>query len=250
MSGRLHGRVAIVTGAGNGIGAAIASRFVSEGASVVVADIDGIAAQKVASSLGSAAIAVKVDVAVYSDVLQMVEEGVRRFRTVDILVNNAGTTHLPMAAIDVDESTFDRVLAVNFKSLFNTIRAIAPVFKRAGNGSIVNIGSVGGLRPRPGLVWYGASKGALANATKGLAIELAPLNIRVNNISPSVADTALLNSFVGVEAGRKLNDLLNTIPLGRLATSQDVASAAVFLASEEASFVTGADLCVDGGRNI
>lgn len=250
MSGRLQGKVAIVTGAGSGFGAAIATRFVAEGARVVVADIDHAAGRRAAAALGDSALAVHVDVADSRSVQGMVDAAVAHFGRVDVLVNNAGTTHRPAPAADVGEAEFDRVLGVNLKSIYNGVKAIVPVFKTHGGGVIINIGSVGGSRPRPGLVWYGATKGAVANATKGLAAELAPLKIRVNNIAPSVADTPLLANFVGDTPGDDLRQLLSTIPLGRLATPGDVANAALYIASNEASFVTGIDFCVDGGRNI
>jgi 3-oxoacyl-[acyl-carrier protein] reductase len=246
---RLHGKVAIVTGGASGFGAGIAARFVEEGARVVVADINDSAAHRTRQQLG-AALALSVDVTSCVAVKAMVEASVREFGRVDILVNNAGITHLPAPAAEVSEADFERVFAVNVKSIYNAVRAIVPVYATQGGGVIINVGSVGATRPRPGLVWYGASKGAVATATKGLAAELAPLKIRVNNIAPSVGDTPLLADFVGHAPDRNLPRLLDTIPLGRLATPADVASAALYLASDEASFVTGIDLGVDGGRNI
>jgi 3-oxoacyl-[acyl-carrier protein] reductase len=246
---RLQGKVAIVTGGASGFGRGIATRFIEEGARVVLADINEGAVYRTREQLG-AALALPVDVGSATAVKAMVEASVRALGRVDILVNNAGVTHLPTPAADVAEADFERVFTVNVKSIYNAVRAIVPVFAAQGGGVIINVGSVGGTRPRPGLVWYGASKGAVATATKGLAAELAPLKIRVNNIAPSVGDTPLLADFVGHAPERNLPHLLDTIPLGRLATPADVAGAALYLASDEASFVTGIDLGVDGGRNI
>lgn len=249
-SGRLQGRIAIVTGAASGFGACIAERFHAEGASVVLADLNLGAAQDLAGRLGDNAVAVRTDVTQAAEVQAMVDAALARFGAVHILVNNAGTTHPPTNAVLVDEALFDRVFAVNVKSIYHGVRSIVPVFRRQGGGVVLNVGSIGGLRPRPGLVWYGASKGAVANLSRGLAAELAPLKIRVNHIAPAVGATPLLDSFVGGDHEAALDTLVATIPLGRLCAPEDVAAAAVYLASDDAAFVTGIDLCVDGGRNI
>ncbi|WP_326542400.1 glucose 1-dehydrogenase [Pseudorhodoferax sp.] len=247
---RLRDKVAIVTGAASGFGARIAGRFHAEGARVVLADLNLAAAQALAQRLGDDALAVQADVTQAAEVQAMVDAALARFGAVHILVNNAGTTHAPSAAVDVDEALFDRVFAVNVKSIYHGVRSTVPVFRRQGGGVVLNVGSIGGLRPRPGLVWYGASKGAVANLSRGLAAELAPLGIRVNHIAPAVGATPLLDRFVGGDHGDALDRLVATIPLGRLCAPDDVAAAAVYLASDDAAFVTGIDLCVDGGRNI
>lgn len=249
-NGRLHGRTAIVTGAASGFGARIAERFHAEGAQVVLADLNLGAAEALARRLGDGALAVRADVTQAADVQAMVDAALARFGAIHILVNNAGTTHPPTDAALLDEAAFDRVFAVNVKSIFHGVRSTVPVFQRQGGGVVLNVGSIGGLRPRPGLVWYGASKGAVANVSRGLAAELAPQKIRVNHIAPAVGATPLLDRFVGGDHGDALDRLVATIPLGRLCTPDDVAAAAVYLASDDAAFITGIDLCVDGGRNI
>lgn len=248
--GRLQGKVALITGAASGFGACMAERFHAEGARVVLADLNEPGAASLAQRLGDGALAVRADVCRAADWQAAVQATLARFGALHVLVNNAGTTHGPMPAVEVDEAAFDRVFTVNVKSIYHGVRSALPVFERQGGGVVLNVGSIGGLRPRPGLVWYGASKGAVANLSRGLAAELAPRNIRVNHIAPAVGATPLLDTFVGGDHEGALQRLVGTIPLGRLCAPDDVASAAVYLASDDAAFITGIDLCVDGGRNI
>ena len=249
--GALQGRVALITGAAAGFGEAIARRFVAEGAKVLVADLDGARAQDVASNLGESARAVRCDVSSRADVDAAVAACVDAFGGVDILVNNAGTTHRNQSMLDVDEATFDRVFAVNVKSIFHTAQAVVPLMKARRSGCIVNIGSTAGIRPRPGLTWYNASKGAVNLLSKSMAAELGPDGIRVNAVCPVMSPTALIEQFLGVpdtpEARAKV---VAGIPLGRMSTPEDVAEATLYLASDAARFITGVELPVDGGRTI
>jgi 3-oxoacyl-[acyl-carrier protein] reductase len=243
--------VALITGAAAGFGEAIARRFVAEGAKVLVADLDGARAQDVASNLGESARAVRCDVSSRADVDAAVAACVDAFGGVDILVNNAGTTHRNQSMLDVDEATFDRVFAVNVKSIFHTTQAVVPLMKARRSGCIVNIGSTAGIRPRPGLTWYNASKGAVNLLSKSMAAELGPDGIRVNAVCPVMSPTALIEQFLGVpdtpEARAKV---VAGIPLGRMSTPEDVAEATLYLASDAARFITGVELPVDGGRTI
>jgi len=249
--GVLQGRVALITGAAAGFGEAIARRFVAEGAKVLVADLDGSRAQDVATSLGASARAVRCDVSSRADVDAAVAACVDAFGGVDILVNNAGTTHRNQSMLEVDEATFDRVFAVNVKSIFHTTQAVVPLMKARRSGCIVNIGSTAGIRPRPGLTWYNASKGAVNLLSKSMAAELGPDGIRVNAVCPVMSPTALIEQFLGVpdtpEARAKV---VAGIPLGRMSTPEDVAEATLYLASDAARFITGVELPVDGGRTI
>ena len=249
--GALQGRVALITGAAAGFGEAIAQRFVAEGAKVLVADLEGARAQDVATSLGASARAVRCDVSSRADVDAAVAACVDAFGGVDILVNNAGTTHRNQSMLEVDEATFDRVFAVNVKSIFHTTQAVVPLMKARRSGCIVNIGSTAGIRPRPGLTWYNASKGAVNLLSKSMAAELGPDGIRVNAVCPVMSPTALIEQFLGVpdtpEARAKV---VAGIPLGRMSTPEDVAEAALYLASDAARFITGVELPVDGGRTI
>ncbi len=249
--GALQGRVALITGAAAGFGEAIARRFVAEGAKVLVADLEGARAQDVATSLGASARAVRCDVSRRADVDAAVAACVDAFGGVDILVNNAGTTHRNQSMLEVDEATFDRVFAVNVKSIFHTTQAVVPLMKARRSGCIVNIGSTAGIRPRPGLTWYNASKGAVNLLSKSMAAELGPDGIRVNAVCPVMSPTALIEQFLGVpdtpEARAKV---VAGIPLGRMSTPEDVAEATLYLASDAARFITGVELPVDGGRTI
>ena len=249
--GVLQGRVALITGAAAGFGEAIARRFVAEGAKVLVADLDGTRAQAVASSLGDSARAVYCDVSSRADVDAAVAVCVGAFGGVDVLVNNAGTTHRNQSMLDVDEVTFDRVFAVNVKSIFHTTQAVVPLMKARRSGCIVNIGSTAGIRPRPGLTWYNASKGAVNLMSKSMAAELGPDGIRVNAVCPVMSPTALIEQFLGVPDTPQARAKIEAgIPLGRMSTPQDVAEAVLYLASDAACFITGVELPVDGGRTI
>ncbi len=245
---RLAGKRAIVTGAGSGFGAGIAARFAAEGAKVLVADINGDAAASVAETIGG--VAQTTDVSDAASVAAMVDAATQAFGGTDILVNNAGITHLPQPMEDVDEDSFDRVFAVNCKSVFLTAKALVPAFKAQGAGAILNIASTAGVSPRPRLNWYNASKGWMITATKAMAVELAPHGIRVNALNPVAGETPLLKSFMGEDTPEIRAKFLSTIPIGRFSTPEDMAAAATFLCSDEASMVTGVAMEVDGGRCI
>jgi 3-oxoacyl-[acyl-carrier protein] reductase len=244
----LEGKTAIVTGAGSGFGAGIARIFAREGARVMVADINEDAAAAVAEEIGG--IAQVVDVANGASVAAMAAAARAGWGRIDVLVNNAGITHLPKPMEEVTEEEFDRVLAVNAKSVYLTAREIVPGMKAAGAGAILNIASTAGLSPRPRLNWYNASKGWMITATKTMAVELAPHGIRVNALCPVAGETPLLASFMGEDTPEMRAKFLSTIPLGRFSTPQDMGEAAAFLCSDAAGMITGAALEVDGGRCI
>ncbi|WP_296247368.1 SDR family oxidoreductase [Pseudomonas sp. UBA4194] len=248
---QLDNKIAIVTGAASGFGACIAQRYVEEGARVVLADINFDAADRLAKTLGNQAIAVACDVTQGDQVQAAVDLCVSHFGIPDIVVNNAGTTHRNQPLMDVDEATFDRVFAVNVKSIFHMTRAVVPLMRERRNGSIINVGSVAGIRPRPGLTWYNGSKGAVNLLSKSLAVELGPDGIRVNNICPVMGETALLEQFMGVpDTPENRARFVATIPLGRLSKPDDIAAVAVFLATDGAAFLNGVELPVDGGRVV
>ncbi len=245
---RLKGRTAIVTGAGSGFGAGIARKFAAEGARVILADINEAAAREVAAGIGG--IVVLVDVASAASVAAMASTAEAAFGRIDILVNNAGITHLPALLEDVTEADFDRVFAVNCKSVYLTARAIVPLMKAAGRGAILNVASTAGLSPRPRLSWYNASKGWMITATKAMAVELASAGVRVNAICPVAGETPLLKRFMGEDTPEMRATFLSTIPIGRFSTPEDMGNAAAFLCSDEAAMITGVALEVDGGRCI
>jgi 3-oxoacyl-[acyl-carrier protein] reductase len=245
---RLDGKTAIVTGAGSGFGAGIARRFAAEGAKVMVVDLNAEAAEAVAAEIGG--IAQVTDVASGGSVKDMAQAALTAWGRIDILVNNAGITHLPKPLETVTEEEFDRVLAVNAKSVYLTAREIVPHMKDAGAGAIVNIASTAGVSPRPNLNWYNASKGWMITATKAMAVELAPFGIRVNAVNPVAGETPLLKSFMGEDTPEIRAKFISTIPIGRFSTPEDIANAALYLCSDEASMVTGVAMEVDGGRCI
>ena len=251
---KFKGQVAIITGAGSGFGEGIAKLFSQLGAQVVVADIRMEAAERVAKEInqtGGQAIASHTDVTKNDDVAAMVRLTQDTFHKVDIMINNAGTTHKSQPMLDVDEKTFDHVYAVNVKSIFLSAKNIVPVFKQQGYGVILNIASTAGVRPRPGLTWYNGSKGAVNILTKSMAVELAPLKIRVNAINPVMGETGLLSEFLpGEDTAESRAKIISTIPLGRFSLPIDIAKAAAFLSSDEAEFITGVCLEVDGGRCV
>jgi 3-oxoacyl-[acyl-carrier protein] reductase len=248
---RLAGKTAIITGGASGFGEGMARRFAEEGAKLVVADLNLKGAQKVAASLGkAAAIAVHADVSRKEDVDAMVGAAMNEFGRVDIMVNNAGFTHRNGSMLGVDESTFDLITGVNMKAIYYAALAVVPIMEMQGGGSIITTASTAGLRPRPGLTWYNASKGWAISATKSMAIELAPKNIRVNCLCPVAGETPMLGLFMGEDTPEKRAQFKATVPLGRLSTPLDVANAALWLASSEAEFITGVALEVDGGRCI
>lgn len=247
----LAGKVAIVTGAGGGFGEAIAKLFAAQGARVAVLDIRLDAAERVATDIGGDAFAVAADVGERQQVDAAIAAVVDRFGAPDIVVNNAGWTHRNQPMLDIDEETFDKVYRINVKSIYLMTQATVPLMRKNGGGSIINIGSVAGIRPRPGLTWYNGTKGAVNILTQSMAVELAADDIRVNAICPVLGETGLLEAFMGVEdtpANRAR--FIATIPMGRLSRPDDIAHAALYLASPVAAFLTGVLLPVDGGRTI
>ena len=250
---RLEHKIAIVTGAGSGFGAGIARRYAEEGASVVVNDIDEAGAARVAADIlgrGGRAVVCAADVSVDADVARLVQAALADFGRLDVVVNNAGTTHRNQPMLDVTEAMFDRIYRVNVKSLFLSARHVVPHFRAQGGGVFITIASTAGVRPRPGLTWYNGSKGAAIVTSRSMAAELARDNIRVNIINPVAGETAMLADFMGEDTPQKRAQFVATIPLGRLSQPTDIATAAVFFASDEAAFITGACLEVDGGRCI
>ncbi|HFQ15283.1 MAG TPA: glucose 1-dehydrogenase [Rhodobacteraceae bacterium] len=247
---RLAGKTALVTGAGSGFGAGIAQAFIAEGASVLLVDIDINAAGTVAQTLGDRARPCQADVSCDADIKAAVASAVSAFGHLDIIVNNAGITHDNSPMLDVSEAEFDRIFAVNVKSVYLTARHAVPAMRAHGGGVILNIASTAGVRPRPGLVWYNGSKGAMISLTKAMAIELAGEHIRVNAINPVAGETPLLAKFMGGDTPEKRELFRSSIPWGRLSRPSDIASAAVFLCSDESEMITGTALNVDGGRCI
>lgn len=248
MTGRLDGKTALVTGAGSGFGAGIARRFAAEGAKLLLADINGDAAAAIAAEIGAAAC--RADVSDADSVAEMAETAGRHLGQLDILVNNAGVTHQSGPMETVTEDEFDRVMAVNNKAVYLAARAFVPAMKAAGAGCILNIASTAGVSPRPNLSWYNASKGWMITATRAMAVELAPHGVRVNAINPVAGETPLLASFMGEDTPEMRAKFLSTIPIGRFSQPEDIANAALYLCSEEASMVTGVAMEVDGGRCI
>lgn len=248
---QLEGKVAVVTGGASGFGEGIVRLYVSEGARVVIADLDTERGQALAGTLGSSTHFVRCDVSSRADIDALIEACGDAFGTPDIVVNNAGTTHDNQPMLDVDEATFDRVFAVNVKSIFHMAHAVVPLMRKQRKGVILNIGSTAGIRPRPGLTWYNASKGAVNLLSKSMAVELAPDGIRVNAICPVMGETALLEKFMGMaDTPENRVRFLATIPLGRLCRPSDVANAALFLASDAAEFISGVEFPVDGARTV
>ena len=252
---RVHGKVIIVTGAGGGFGEGIARRLAAEGARVIVADIRADAARAVTETItaaGGQALAVGVDVTRDADWQRLVQTALDRYGRLDVVVNNAGWTHVNQPCLQVDEADFDRVYAVNVKSLYWSVRHAVPVMRAQGGGVFINIASTAGVRPRPGLTWYNGSKGAVIVTSRSLAAELGPDNIRVNCVNPVMnPNTGLGAAFAGGEpTEERLARFRATIPLGRFSTADDVAAAVLFLASDEAAFISGACLEVDGARCV
>jgi 3-oxoacyl-[acyl-carrier protein] reductase len=245
---RLKDKTAIVTGAGSGFGAGIARRFLEEGARVLLVDIDERAARAQAAAHGG--IAHGCDVSDGAQIAAMAARAAEVLGEIDILVNNAGITHLPAPLDEVGEEDFDRVFAVNCKSVYLTARALVPAMKARGRGAILNIASTAGVSPRPRLNWYNASKGWMITATRAMAVELAPLGIRVNALNPVAGETPLLPRFMGEDTPGMRARFLATIPMGRFSTPEDLANAALYLCSDEASLVTGVCMEIDGGRCI
>lgn len=250
---KLAEKVAVVTGAGSGFGEGIARRLASEGAHVVVNDLREAATAGVVRAIhdgGGKALSVPGDISSASVVDNVVTQAKVAFGRIDILVNNAGYTHTNQSLITVSEEDFDRVFAVNVKSIYHFIRSVIPIMRSQGGGSIINLGSIGAIRPRPGLGWYCASKGAVITLTKTMAVEFASDRIRVNCICPSAGDTGMMLSSLGEDTPERRARVLSTIPLGRFATPEDVAAMASFLSGDEASYLTGGVFPVDGGRGV
>lgn len=245
---RLKNKIAIVTGGGSGFGAGIVKKFIQEGAKVVVADINLENAEKVAMDSGG--FAVEVDVSNSLSFKNLVDKTLEKFGKIEIMVNNAGITHLPNSMEDISEAEFDKIFAVNSKSVFFSAKYLVPKMTSIGGGNILNVASTAGISPRPNLSWYNATKGWMISATKAMAIELASKKIRVNALAPVAGETPLLKSFMGGDTPEKREKFLSTIPIGRFSTPNDMGNAACFLCSEEASMITGVVLQVDGGRCI
>lgn len=246
--GRLDGRIAIVTGGASGFGAGIVRRFVSEGARVGIVDLNGPAATALAAELGGLALAFTADVSSAADMARLASETAAALGPLDVLVNNAGVGHTPQALEDLDETAFDRLWAVNVKSVYLTARHFVGGMRARGRGAILNIASTGGVSPRPNLTWYNASKGWMIAATRAMAVELAPYGVRVNAINPVAGETPLLATFMGGDTPESRARIIASIPMGRLSTPDDIGAAAAFLCSDDAALVTGVAMEVDGGR--
>ncbi len=247
---RLDGKAALVTGAGQGFGYGIAEVFAREGARVACLDLKSEVAEAAAKRIGAGAIALTADVSKREDVERAAKQAIASFGRIDIVVNNAGTTHRNKPIMEVEETEFDRIFAVNVKSILLTAQALIPHMRAHGGGVFINIGSTAALRPRPGLTVYNASKGAVHVMTKSMAVELAPDKIRVCALAPVAGETPLLAMFMGEDTPEKRAAFKATVPLGRFSTPHDIGQAALFLASDDANFLTGVVLEVDGGRCI
>ena len=245
---RLQGERAIVTGGASGFGAGIVRRFVAEGARVAIADLDKAKGEALAKELGEKCISVQTDVSNAASVASLFEAVQGAFGGVDIMVNNAGMGTAPGPMETMDEAAFDHLMGVNVRSVYLTSRHAVPAMKAQKRGAILNIASTGGVSPRPNLAWYNASKGWMIAAARAMAVELAPHGVRVNAINPVAGDTPMLGVFFGGDSPEARARVVNTIPIGRLSTPEDIAAAAVFLCSQEASMITGVALEVDGGR--
>ena len=246
---RLKNKIAIITGAGSGFGEGIARRFADEGAKVLVADINAREGARVAQAIPDGLFQA-VDVADGDQVRAMVAAAVQAFGGLDILVNNAGVAQRRCPLDQFDEEQFDRLYAVNVKSIYHGTLAALPVFRARGGGVIINTASTAAGRPRPGLTWYNGSKGAVVSLTRSLAVELAPDRIRVNALNPVIGETGLTAEFMGGDTPELRKAFVASVPLGRMSRPEDVASAALYLASDEANFITGVCLDIDGGRSV
>ena len=248
---RLKDKCCLVTGAASGFGEGIAHKFAEEGARVAIVDMNADGAERVARDIGDKAIAVTCDVTKADAVAAAVTAVSDAFDRIDVVVNNAGWSNRNGPLLDTDEETMRKIYDVNVMSIFHMTHAVVPQWREAGAGVMINVGSTAGIRPRPGLTWYNSSKGAVNIMTKSLAVELAPDGIRVCGLAPVMGATALLETFMGMkDTPENREKFLATIPLGRLSTPRDIANAAAFLASDEADFLTGVILEVDGGRTV
>jgi 3-oxoacyl-[acyl-carrier protein] reductase len=251
---RLSGKVAIITGGGSGFGEGIAKRFAAEGASVVIGDLNLAGAERVAGEInkaGQKALPVAADVSQNGQMKALVAKAVEAFGGLDLMGNNAGMPQRNASLLDTDEATFDKIFAVNVKSIYLSAQHAIPEMRKRGGGAFINIASTAGVRPRPGLVWYNGSKGAVITLTRAMAVELAPEQIRVNALNPVAGLTPMLKEFMGGEETPEMKaKFVSTIPIGRFSTPADIANAALYLASDEANFITGVCMEVDGGRCI
>jgi 3-oxoacyl-[acyl-carrier protein] reductase len=248
---QLEGKIAIVTGGSQGFGEGIVRMYIAEGARVVIADLDAPRGEALAKELGSKVHFIRCDVSKRADIDALVAACVKTYGEPDIVVNNAGTTHRNQPMLDVDEATFDLIFAVNVKSIYHMAQAVVPMMRKRKRGVILNVGSVAGIRPRPGLTWYNATKGAVNVMSKSMAVELGPDNIRVNSICPVMGETGLLEKFMGVpDTPENRARFVATIPLGRMSKPSDIAAAAVYLGSDAAEFISGVEFPVDGGRTV
>ncbi len=245
---RLKEKISIITGAASGFGKGIAEKFSEEGSKLILADIDKNLLEKVSKDLNQDFL--HTDVSSSTSMKKLADYVLKKYGTIDIMVNNAGITHLPQPLEKVSEEEFDKVFAVNSKSVFLCGKFFVPHMKKQKKGSILNISSTAGISPRPNLNWYNATKGWMITATKAMAVELAPYNVRVNSLAPVAGETPLLKSFLGEDTLERRNAFLSTIPIGRFSTPKDLGNAACYLCSDEASMITGAILEVDGGRCI
>ena len=245
---KLKNKIAIITGSASGFGKGIAKKFTEEGAKLIMVDINSKLLKKTSNNLFQDHFV--ADVSKSIDFKSLLNFAYKKHGNIDIVVNNAGITHKPKFMELVNEKEFDKVFNVNAKSVYYCGKFFVPKMKKKRKGAILNVASTAGLSPRPKLNWYNASKGWMITATKAMAIELAPYNVRVNAIAPVAGVTPLLKSFMGGNTLKKKQSFLSTIPIGRFSTPQDMGNAACFLCSDEASMITGTILEVDGGRCI
>ena len=245
---RLKEKISVITGAASGFGKGIVKKFSEEGAKIIMADINKDLLEKVSKDLNQDFL--HTDVASASSMKKLSEYVLKKYGAIDIIVNNAGITHLPKPLEEVSEQEFDKIFAVNSKSVFLCGKFFVPHMKKQKKGAILNISSTAGISPRPNLNWYNASKGWMITATKTMAVELAPFNVRVNSLAPVAGETPLLKSFLGEDTPERRHAFLSTIPIGRFSTPEDLGNAACYLCSDEASMITGSILEVDGGRCI
>ncbi|EME38713.1 hypothetical protein DOTSEDRAFT_75457 [Dothistroma septosporum NZE10] len=250
--GKLHTKVAIVTGGSMGLGEGIVRKFIEEDSRVVIFDINADLGRKlVASSPGNSASFFEGDVTDEQSWEAVLEHTLKTFGQLDVVVNNAGVVHRSAPSNEVPLSEYDRIMKINVSPLYHSAKIIFPHFKAQGHGVFVNVSSISAPRPRPNLVWYAGSKGAVSAITKGLAAEGAPFGVRCNAICPAVAETGMVSSVLGgTDTPEGRTRLLAQIPMGRIGEPRDIGNAAAFLASEESSFITGIELPVDGGRSL